>query len=125
MGNQDSMSVFGNKWHLLEAEYAFSTREYDQALEKYTSAIDISKDHGLLHEMALGYELIGNYYKTQCNEEESKKCYEKSRDLYKSWGAYAVVAKKFSSYEKSKPYQGNHRWGMDSRIPAIAMLKDR
>ena len=57
---EKSMAIFGNKWHLMQAEYSASIGEHEKAQLEYTSSIKAAKDHGLIHELALALELFGN-----------------------------------------------------------------
>ena len=88
----NSMAVFENKWHLLKAEHAFSVQDHDHALEMYRTSIETSRDRGNIHELALSYELLGNYYKKQRRvDADVNECYKNAFEFYSQWGAVAVA----------------------------------
>ena len=95
----ESMAVFGNKWHLIKAEYYSSVKDHDQALKMYEASIAASKDHGNIHELALGYELLGDYYAAHHRvEADVTECYKNAVTFYLQWGAAAVARRIMSKH---------------------------
>ena len=93
-----SMEVFENKWLLLKAEYtaAINERDADDPLgaeQFYQASIKAAGDHGNIHELALAYELLGNYYAVNGGMAKSIVCYNYAYKHYKQWGATAVAEK--------------------------------
>lgn len=94
----ESMAVFGNKWHLIKAEYYSSVKDYGRALKMYKASIAASKDHGNIHELALGYELMGDYYAAHHFETDVTECYKNAATFYLQWGAAAVARRIMSKH---------------------------
>lgn len=101
--------VFENKWLLLKAEYLFSFHSGEDSIEFYKASIDASKKQGYIHELAIAYELMGNYNVAHEYTDDARSCYNKAYVCYKEWGAIAVADKlsakhnlENSSTEKSK-----------------------
>jgi len=90
---QNSPAAFENKWLLLKAEYANSIGEHDKAVPLYKASINAAQDHGDIHELALAFELLGNYYCSAGDGANSNECYRKAYVYYKQWGATAVAEK--------------------------------
>ncbi|KAL9181842.1 hypothetical protein ACHAXT_012185 [Thalassiosira profunda] len=90
---QNAKDVFENKWLLLAAEAAASTGEHDAALTMYLGSIEASRDHGNVHELALGYELLGDFHASCGRHEDSRECIQSAYTHYTSWGASAVANK--------------------------------
>ena len=89
----NSMEVFGNKWFLLRVLYSASIeKKYnDSTIELYEALIKMARDHGLVHEMAIAFELLGDYLVLHGQALESKKNFEKSYTCYSQWGAVAIA----------------------------------
>ena len=100
---QNSTVVFENKWLLLKAEYSASIHDYDEAEPTYTASIEVARDHGNIHELALAYELLGNYYLDRGRRTSSKECFEKAYLYYIQWGATAVADKILHKYGMVAP----------------------
>lgn len=90
---KNAKHVFENKWLLLKAEYHSSVGELDQALQYYQNSIKAGQDHGNVHEMAMAFELLGDYCKGRGHPTNSKRCYTKAYQCYISWGAKAVASR--------------------------------
>ena len=88
-----SMAVFENKWLLLKAEHSASIQNSIEAEQLYKASIKSAQDHGNIHELALAYELLGNYYAASGLRMTSIDCYNNAYAYYKQWGATAVAEK--------------------------------
>ena len=84
-------ALLENKRLLLEAEYAALTNnESNDAEQLYKSSIKTAQDHLNIHELALAYELFGNYH-TERSRGDSNGCFEKAFVYYTQWGATKVA----------------------------------
>lgn len=109
-----SMAVFDNKGMLLSAEYSACIGENDTAEQFYKASIMAAGDHGNIHELALAYELLGNYYAARELGTNSIECYHNAYKYYNQWGATAVAEKLFHK----------HNLGMQSAATASGMGLD-
>ena len=80
-----SKAIFENKWQLLKAEYNASFEGSDDASQFYLASITAAKDHGNMHELALAYELSGNYYAVRGHTSVCRSCYENAHVCYTQW----------------------------------------
>lgn len=96
-----SNDVFESKWLLLKAEHDLSRAsnrhdlQYSSLLstEKfYLSSITVALGNGSIHEAALAYEFLANFYSTVKREVDATCCYEKAYIYYRQWGAFNVAA---------------------------------
>ena len=76
-----------NKYQLLKAECHYARGEIPKASQAYDDSIKAAKNHKFIHEMALGCELAGYFYKEQGDEERSQSMFKDARDAYIKWGA--------------------------------------
>ncbi|KAL3786625.1 hypothetical protein ACHAWO_004443 [Cyclotella atomus] len=76
-----------HKYHLLKAEYHYSNGENGKAIESYQKAINAAKEHKFVHEMAIGCELAGYFYKEQGDEVKAGEMFNQAREAYIEWGA--------------------------------------
>ena len=83
--------VFENKWLLLKAEYLFSFHSGENSREFYEASINASKKQGYIHELAIAYELLGNYHIAHECTDDARCCYNNAYVCYKEWGAIAVA----------------------------------
>jgi len=99
-----------NKRLLLEAEHAASINS-DDARQLFEASIKSAQDHGNIHELALAFELFGNYYeersqdsnaKREDSNEDSNQCYERAFFYYTQWGA-TKVAQRLSDIHNLSP----------------------
>ena len=91
---KNSMAVFGNKWLLLKAEYtALVGDKCNAAEELYKKSIKAARDHGIIHELGLAYELLGGYYKMHGRETDCIHCIKQAYTYYTQWGATHVAKK--------------------------------
>jgi len=107
---QFSVDVFESKWKLLNAEYYASVKDFDQAVHMYKSSIKAAQDHGNIHELALGHELMGNYYFDH-GLPDSTECFKKAYIYYSQWGATAIADKLLHKHDlevESSADQGVH-----------------
>lgn len=93
-----SMAVFENKWLLLTAEYCSSIKDFNQAKRMYEGSTKSAQDHGNIHELALGYELLGKFYSERGSKMNSDECFKKAYVYYTQWGATAVAEKVLRVY---------------------------
>mmetsp|Transcript_31428 Transcript_31428/g.53629 ORF Transcript_31428/g.53629 Transcript_31428/m.53629 type:complete len:131 (-) Transcript_31428:180-572(-) len=89
----DSMKVFGNKYYLLQAEYAASINDYKQARQKFEASIKVAQDCGNVHEMALALERMGEHYFSCGCGTDANDCYKSAHEFYVQWGATAIANK--------------------------------
>ena len=94
-----SKAPFENKWLLLKAEYNASFQGSDDAAQFYIASINAARDHGNIHEMALAYELLGNYYDLRKCNADAKDCYNNAYICYTRWGASAIAEKLMRKHE--------------------------
>ena len=92
---KNSIDVFGNKWFLLQAEYAASMDEKynDDTEHSYKKSIQAARDHGFIHEQGLALELLGSYYAVHGRDADSTSCVKKAYTCFARWGATAVANK--------------------------------
>lgn len=90
--------VFENKWLLLKAEYLFSFHSGENSREFYEASINASKKQGFIHELAIAYELLGNYHIAHECTDDARCCYNNAYVCYKEWGAIAVAEKLSSKH---------------------------
>ena len=90
--------VFKNKWLLLKAEYLFSFHSGEDSREFYEASINASKKLGYIHELAIAYELLGNYHIAHECTADARYCYNNAYVCYKEWGAIAVAEKLFAMH---------------------------
>jgi tetratricopeptide (TPR) repeat protein len=76
-----------HKYHLLKAEYHYSNGENGKAIESYQKAINAAKEHKFVHEMAIGCELAGYFYKEQGDEVKAGEMFNQARKAYIEWVA--------------------------------------
>lgn len=84
------MSLFENKRRLLMVEHFTCIHKHEEALEMYEASIKASRDHGNIHEMALGYELMGNFHHERRRQSESRESFNQAYVYYYQWEAVAV-----------------------------------
>ena len=87
---ENSMPAFGNKLLLLQAEYSASIGDHVNAPQQYLDSIIAARAHGLIHELALAQELLGNYYCSMNGHEEARESLQLALMYYNQWGASAV-----------------------------------
>ncbi|KAL7536832.1 hypothetical protein ACHAWF_005578 [Thalassiosira exigua] len=92
---QHSSSIFRNRWLLLKAEHATSVGiENHYAEQFYRESIKESKDRGYIHDLALGYELMGCFLaETSDRRTDSVECFKSAHRYYLQWGANKVAEK--------------------------------
>ena len=84
-----------HKYHLLKAEYHYSNGENGKAIESYQKAVNAAKEHKFIHEMAIGCELAGYFYKQQGDKVKARAMFNQARKAYIEWGV-ARKAKMFT-----------------------------
>ena len=67
--------IFENKWLLLKAEYLSSVHSDDDPRQYYEASIAAAKRQGYIHELAIAYELLGNYHATHEHTDDAKNYY--------------------------------------------------
>jgi hypothetical protein len=85
--------IFENKWLLLKAEYLSSVHSGDDPRQYYEASIDAAKRQGYIHELAIAYELLGNYHASHGHRDDAKSNYNAAYVSYSQWGANAVAEK--------------------------------
>ena len=85
--------IFENKWLLLKAEYLSSIHSDDNPHQYYEASIDAAKRQGYIHELAIAYELLGNYHASHGHRDDAKSNYNAAYVSYTQWGANAVAEK--------------------------------
>jgi len=91
--SQMSSAIYENKWLLLKAEYFISIGKRGGAITLYKDCINSARDHGNIHEMALAYELLGNYYCDEGDRAHSDEYFREAHTFYEQWGATAIAKK--------------------------------
>lgn len=91
--------VFKNKWLLLKAEYCASMNDVDNAVENYEASINFARDHGHIHELALAYELLGNYHLERGFGARSREFFHLAYTHYNQWGAVGIAQKLLHRHE--------------------------
>jgi predicted ATPase/signal transduction histidine kinase/DNA-binding response OmpR family regulator len=80
-----------HKKDLMEAEKARLEGRHWQAVTSYEKAIQGARENEFLNEEALAYELCGQFWLDQGNEEIARVYLQKAQSLYGLWGAVAKV----------------------------------
>ena len=83
-----SKAVFENKLYLLEAEHYASNCNIQAAKESYELSAKTARDHGLVHEQGLAYELYGKFL-TSIGEPDASHWFQQAYSCYVQWGAVA------------------------------------
>ena len=83
---------FLHKQRLLEAEYARVQGRTDEALEKYSEAIDLAREQRFLHIEALAAQLSAEFHLEAGRRHVGALYLREARDAYARWGALAVLA---------------------------------
>ena len=96
---KNSPATFGSKSLLLKAEHAASVNEDSDVVKQcYNDANRTARDHGNIHDLALGHELLGNYCASQGQMEDSNDCFLRAFVYFRQWGAAAVAERIFCDY---------------------------
>lgn len=93
-----SENLFNNKVLLLQAEYFAVICEVEKAKEAYDASIRTARNFGRINDLALAYELKGNYYSSIVEIPQATESYKKAYKCYMKWGAVT----------KAKQIQENH-----------------
>ena len=80
---------FENKWRLLEAECFASNCHVRAAKNAYERSILTARGHGLVHEMALAFEMYGKYLQSIVELPAATEAYQSAHTFYVQWGATA------------------------------------
>ncbi|KAL7549076.1 hypothetical protein ACHAWF_012349 [Thalassiosira exigua] len=91
---KNSPFVFKNRWLLLKAERATLSHIDAEifAEQYYRASIKESKDHGYIHDMALGYELLGRFLsEISGRQSDAVECFKSAHRCYLQWGAIKVA----------------------------------
>eukprot|EP00571_Detonula_confervacea_P012799 CAMPEP_0172299466 /NCGR_PEP_ID=MMETSP1058-20130122/1767_1 /TAXON_ID=83371 /ORGANISM="Detonula confervacea, Strain CCMP 353" /LENGTH=191 /DNA_ID=CAMNT_0013008921 /DNA_START=76 /DNA_END=651 /DNA_ORIENTATION=+ len=92
--NENSLAMYENKLLMLKAEYCASIGEHNRALSLYKASINAAQDHGSIHDLALAFELLGNYHCSANGDGvDSNECFRKAYVYYIQWGATAMADK--------------------------------
>ena len=79
--------IFGNKLHLLKAEWAGLFGRIPQAADNYEKAIFAADKEGFLHEAGIGYELYGRFLLRIRAKQSAEDCFRKAFNCFRLWGA--------------------------------------
>mmetsp|Transcript_24108 Transcript_24108/g.49350 ORF Transcript_24108/g.49350 Transcript_24108/m.49350 type:complete len:222 (+) Transcript_24108:756-1421(+) len=82
---------FENKIKLLEAEKMHCLGYFDLASKLYVDAVESSKRHKFVHELAMCLELQGLFFQGRNMAEEALTSLRRSVRCYRNWGADAVA----------------------------------
>jgi predicted ATPase/signal transduction histidine kinase len=89
---EGSPENFLHKLRLLEAEHARVHGRTDEALEKYSEAIELAREQRFLHIEALAAQLAAEFLFEAGRPHVAAFYLREARDAYAHWGALAVVA---------------------------------
>ena len=78
---------FENKYLLLKAECHYTAGEIIEAAKCYDESNISARDHKFVHELALGCELAGYFYKDQDDHTKSQILFNEAQSAYVRWGA--------------------------------------
>ena len=78
-----------HKWELLRAERLRVNGQHHAANDAYDTAIDLAREHGWLHEQALGNELCGAMHAELGRSTLARAYLSEASQLYGRWGATA------------------------------------
>ena len=94
-----SMPLFGNKWHLLQAEHAACDNCLSfEAMKQYKASIEVARDHGNVHELALAHELAGEYLASCGRQSDATAHFKQAHAFYNQWGATVVAERLLSRH---------------------------
>ncbi|WP_353929426.1 AAA family ATPase [Okeanomitos corallinicola TIOX110] len=107
--NQKKMQIWAHhapanylhKFYLVEAEKYRIFNQSDLAIENYSQAINLAKEHEYIHECAIAYELAGRFFLANKQDLIAKTYLQEAHYYYKLWGANAKVKdleNKFSQF---------------------------
>jgi len=81
-----------DKRFLVEAELASVLGKPEKAYEKYTCAIALAKDAGILWMIAMAHECLGHHFYRNGQIEKSRAAFDTACDFYNEWGGKAKAA---------------------------------
>lgn len=90
---------FENKFLLLKAEYHNTKRETNKAATCYEASVISARNHKLIHEEAMAYELAGYFYDEQGERAKSEAYLLQAHRAYMTWGAN----KKAKALQQGRP----------------------
>ncbi|WP_127083536.1 trifunctional serine/threonine-protein kinase/ATP-binding protein/sensor histidine kinase [Dulcicalothrix desertica] len=91
-------SNYQNKYELVEAEKSRILGKYWEAMQFYDAAIKNASENEFILELALAYELAGEFYLSQDKPKIAKLYLSDAYYAYKKWGANAKVKHLESQY---------------------------
>jgi len=97
-----SKAIFENKLYLLEAEHYASNCNIVAAKESYELSAKSARDHGVVHEQGLAYELYGKFL-SSVSELDASDWFERAHGCYIQWGAAAKAAQLRNDYNLGVP----------------------
>lgn len=86
-----SPSVFESKCLLLKAEHSASSSQHSDAEKLYLKSIEVAFDQDCVHEVALAYECMANFYSSVDRQDDCICSAKKAYIYYMQWGATAVA----------------------------------
>ncbi len=111
---------FGNKYHLICAEFENIRGHYPKAEKLYHQAIRLAKRSKNIQEMAISFELVANFYQNRGYDTLFEFNMIKAFKSYKKWGALAkcrFMIKQYPSIFRLHDRFGNELF--DTNLPTL------
>jgi tetratricopeptide (TPR) repeat protein len=80
---------FAHKLLLLEAEEQYSAKNFSEAMQLYTNAINTARNTTFLNEEALAYQLAAQFCLAIGSMQSSLEYFRLAHEKYQTWGACA------------------------------------
>ena len=80
-----------NKLLLIEAEYQYTIKDFDNAEFCYEASIKAAQEHRFIQEEAMAHELAGIFFLERGQRRRSHSHFSHSLSCYQRWSAFAVV----------------------------------
>lgn len=90
--SNNSNAIFENKLLLIESEWYACSCNIVAAKESYVLSAKSARDHGLINEQGLAFELYGNFL-SSIGDLAATQFYQKAHSCYIQWGALAKAKK--------------------------------
>ena len=110
---ESSQHNFQHEVYLLEAEEAFSNKNYELAKSLYEKAVSTARKHRFINQEALACELAGYFFLERGEQDTAIQYFLQAHEKYHGWGAVAKCNMLFEYVQRNL---------IQSSIPAVSDL---
>ena len=98
---ESSQHNFQHEVYLLEAEEAFSNKNYELAKSLYEKAVSTARKHRFINQEALACELAGYFFLETGEQDTAIQYFLQAHEKYHEWGAVAKSNMLFEFVQRS------------------------